>query len=499
MINLGLILGTAGVAGALGILSTGYIKAPPDKAYLISGLRKEARVVTGKAAIKIPFLERVDKLSLKLMKIDVRTSEAVPTKEFINVLVDAVVTIKISSKPELLKKAAENFLNQSTDYVVDMVKEVLEGNIREIVGKMELSEMISDRQAFSTLVQENSVPDMENMGIEIVSFNVQNFSDRNHVIDDLGIDNTTKIKKNAAIVKAQSEKDIAVAESDSRQLANDARVKSEQEIAIKNNELELKKSELRKYQDTQKAVADSAYEIEKEEQRKTIESKKLEADIIQQEKTIQLREKQAAVQEQELFASINKKADAEKYAHQQEADIELYKRKKSAEAEKYEVEQRAEALKIQADAEIYQAQQRSKAIELEGLAKAKAIEAQGLAEAQGIDKKAEAMSKMGQASVLEMYFKALPDVVKNAAAPLANVDKITMYGEGNTSNMVKDIMVSTNQIMDGLTESTGINVKSMLAGFLGSKIATKDIEKQINVDKILETAQSLPLQQNIEE
>lgn len=415
------------------------------------------------------------------MKIDVKTSEAVPTKEFINVLVDAIVTVKISSKPELLKKASENFLNQPTNYVVDMVKEVLEGNIREIVGKMELSEMISDRQAFSTLVQENSVPDMENMGIEIVSFNVQNFSDRNHVIEDLGIDNTTKIKKNAAIVKAQSEKDIAVAESEAKRLANDARVKSEQEIAIKNNELDLKVSELRKTQDTQKAVADSAYEIEKEEQRKTIESKRVEADIIQQEKTIELRKKQAAVQEQELFATINKKADAEKYAHQQEADIDLYKRKKSAEAEKYEIEQRA------------------KAIELEGSAKAKAIEAQGIAEAKGIDKKAEAMAKMGQASVLEMYFKSLPDVVKNVSAPLANIDKITMYGEGNTSNMVKDIMVSTNQIMDGLTESTGIDIKSMLAGFLGSKIATKDIQNQSNIDTTIEKIKPSEIEENIEE
>ena len=157
------------------IVFSGYKKAPPDTAFIISGMRK--KIIIGKASVKVPFLERMDKLSLKLIAIDVKTTNSVPTADYINIQVDAAVNVKVSSEPKKLALASENFLNQNTQYITNIAREVLEGNMREIVGRMRLEEMVSDRQKFANLVKENAEPDLGAMGLDIISFNVQNFSD----------------------------------------------------------------------------------------------------------------------------------------------------------------------------------------------------------------------------------------------------------------------------------------------------------------------------------
>ena len=187
----------------IAILFSGYKKAPPDTAFIISGMRK--KIIIGKASVKIPFLERMDKLSLKLIAIDVKTTNAVPTADYINIQVDAAVNVKISSDPPKLALAAENFLNQNTQYIANIAREVLEGNMREIVGRMRLEEMDSDRQHFANLVKENAEQDLVAMGLDIVRFNVQNFSAGNGVIEDLGIDNISQLKTTAAILKAEED------------------------------------------------------------------------------------------------------------------------------------------------------------------------------------------------------------------------------------------------------------------------------------------------------
>ena len=280
----------------------GYVKAPPDMAYIISGMKKKSKVVIGKASIRIPFFERLDKLNLRLIPIDVKTSNAVPTADYININVDATVNVKISNDPEKLRLAAENFLNKNTEYIASVAREVLEGNVREIVGKMRLEEMVSDRQKFANLVKENAEPDLAAMGLDIISFNVQNFVDGNDVIENLGIDNIVKIKKSAAIAKAESERDIKVAQAAADKESNDAAVEAQTEIAKKQNELAIKKSELQMEADTKKAMADAAYEIQKEEQRKTIEVTTANADIAKQEREIELKQKQVAVTEKSLEA-----------------------------------------------------------------------------------------------------------------------------------------------------------------------------------------------------
>ena len=255
LMNTGVITSVLVGALILVIVLTGYVKASPDTAYIISGLRKQPKVLIGKAGIKIPFLEKKDELNLQLIPIDVKTSSAVPTADYININVDAAVNVKISDNSERLGLAAQNFLNKRVDYIANVAREVLEGNMREIVGRMNLEEMVSDRQKFAELVKENAEPDLAKMGLDIVSFNVQNFVDGNGVIENLGVDNIVKIQKNAAISRAVSERDIAQAQSKAFQEANDAKIAAETIIAEKNNELAIKKAELKKTADAKQAEA----------------------------------------------------------------------------------------------------------------------------------------------------------------------------------------------------------------------------------------------------
>ncbi len=459
------------------ILISGYVKASPDTAVIISGLRKKPKVLIGKAGIKIPFLERKDELNLQLIPIDVKTSNAVPTADYININVDATVNVKISDNEERLKLAAQNFLNKNAEYIGRVAREVLEGNVREIVGKMALEEMVSDRQKFALLVKENAEPDLASMGLDIISFNVQNFVDGNGVIENLGVDNIVKIQKNAAISRAESEKEIAKAQANAKREANEAEVNAASEIARKQNELAIRKAELKREADIKQAEADAAYRIQEEEQRKTVEVTTANANIAKQEKEILLKQREAEVMEQALDAQVKKKAEADKFAKQQLADAALYERQREAEAKQFETEKEAQAMKAQAEAKRYTMEQEANGIRTRGLAEAEAIRAKAVAEAEGIEKKAEAMAKMGEAAVLEMYFKALPEVVKNAAEPLSNVDKITMYGDGNSAKLMKDVMGTVVQITDGLKESTGVDLQAVLSGFLAGKVATTSSSK----------------------
>lgn len=441
---------------------TGYLKAPPDTAYIISGLGKK-RILIGKAGWRVPFFERVDRLSLRVMQVDVKTSEAVPTNEFINVTVDGVANIKISSDPEFLNRAAEALLGMNRAELVSLVTQVLEGNMREIVGSVGLKEMVQDRQGVAKKITENVVPDMQKLGIEVVNFNIQNFKDAAGTIENMGIDNVEQIRKNAQIAKANAQRDIAIATSNAQQEANAVKVEAEKKIAEQNAALAVQQADMKVKADTKKAEADAAYAIREQDQRKIIEVAKTEADIARRDKEAELAEKDIAIRERELDANVRKQADALKYQSEKQAEADLIRRQRDAEAQAYEAMRAAEAKKAESEALRYSMEQ-----EAEG------IRAKGLAEAEAIEKKAEAQKKMGEASVLEMYLAALPEVVKNAALPLTRTDKIVMYGDGNSTKVVRDVMNSAGQIMEGMKESTGIDIGALIAGVVGGKIAAAD-------------------------
>lgn len=472
------------IAAIVVFLAVGYVKAPPDMAFIVSGIKKKSKVVIGKATIRILFFERLDKLNLRLIPIDVKTSNAVPTADYININVDATVNVKISNEPEKLRLAAENFLNKNTEYIASVAREVLEGNVREIVGKMKLEEMVSDRQKFANLVKENAEPDLAAMGLDIISFNVQNFVDGNEVIENLGIDNIVKIKKAAAIARAESERDIKVAQAAADKESNDAAVAAQTEIAKKQNELAIKRSELQQEADTKKAMADAAYEIQKEEQRKTIEITTANADIAKQEREIELKQKEVAVKEQALEAEVKKQAEADRYAAQQKADAALYERQKEAEAKQFEAQRQAEARKAQAEAERYAREQEAEGIRAVGEAEAAAIQAKGIAEAEAMEKKAEAYAKYNKAAVAEMMIKVLPDVAAKIAEPLGQIDKITIIGGDGSSNGVEQVAGNVPAVMaklfESMKEATGID----LADIVKADTYDAKVNRNVNVSGI---------------
>ena len=441
----------------VGILcKASYVKAPPDMAYIISGLHKNPRILVGKAGFKIPFFERLDQLSLGAIQIDVKTGSAVPTAEYINVRVDSTVSVRVNQAPDMITLAAQNFLNVDRDEIARKINDLLEGNIREIVGQMKLTEMVSDRKAFSEKVQENAVPDLARYGLELITFNVQNFMDEGDVISNLGIDNVAQISKNAAIAKSNAEREIEVAKAENAKQANDAKVKAAEEIAKRDADLAVRQAELKRNVDTQKAQADAAMAIEAENQRKLKDVAATDANIAKAEREAALKQKQIELKEYELDALVRKQADADKYKAEKEAEAALIRRQKDAEAKRFEMEQQALAVKAKAEADRYAAEQQ-----------AAGIMAVGEAEAAAIEKKAEAQKKMGDASIIEMTLQKLPEMMACAAAPMEKAGNITIYGDGGGTKIVKDVTAMSTQIMNALKDA-GIDIQNIIANALNA-------------------------------
>ena len=493
---IGFIVPALAVIALIIIVSCGYVKAPPDMAYIISGIRKKPRVMIGRAGVKIPFFERLDKLSLGAVQIDVKTRTAVPTAEYINVRVDSTVAVRVGRTDEMIALAAQNFLNINRETIGSKINDLLEGNVREIVGQMKLTEMVSDRKAFSDKVQANVVPDLAKFGLELVSFNVQNFSDEGGVIDNLGIDNVEQIRKGAAIAKSNAQREIAVAEAENDKAANDARVNAATEVARKQTEFAIQKAKMQEDADTAQAKADAAKKIEAENQRKQHEIATANANLARQEKEIELKEREVAITERKLEAEVMKTADAEKYAAQQradaklyetqrQADAELFRRERQAEAEKMEAEKKAEADLALATAEAEAQKRLAEAIkakgeaeaaaeEAKGIARAKAIQAEGEAEAKAMLEKAEALKQYGEAAREEMNLEAkkvlymqLPAIAEAIGKGYAGAD-IHLIGN-DSSQLAGNIMGNMTQLIEGF-RGAGVDLPAVFSGMLGAKL-----------------------------
>ena len=450
-----------------------YVRVPNDKMAFISGFRK--RMVSGRLAFYVRAFERVDYLDLAVFSVDVDTKQFVPTNDFINIKADAIVKLQVGTTQDIMLIASKNFLNKNHEYMSNAIKDVLEGNLREIIGQMNLKDMVQNRKVFNQKVEENVIDDLRKMGLELKSFNVQSFTDEKGVIDNLGIENTSRISKDASIAKANSEKEVAIARAQAYKEAQDIEIKTEEEIAEKQNALKIKQADLKIESDTKQALADITYDIQKEKNRKEYEEVIGDANFTQQDQAIRANK---AKLESEIKIDQQIKADAKLYNMTKDAEARLVEEQKHADAELYKRQKQAEAeanaikLKMLAEAEGIEARGNAEAQAKEKmlLAEARGKKETLLAEAEGLDKKAEAMKKYGEAAVAEMYFKALPEVAKNVAAPLHNIDKITMYGDGNTNKLISDITQSIGKINDGISDGAGIDIKSLLAGFLGGKV-----------------------------
>ena len=476
--------------------------AGTNEVLIVSGFGK-VKTKTGGGIFVIPIIQKVQRMTLENIQVDFTSRNEIPTKDAIHILVDAVANMAISQDPERQKIAASKFAGYSIEQIQNIVIPVLEGNIREIISQTNFEDLIrGDKKAFSELVMDNVTPNLADLGIDLTTFNIQNYSDKNGVIQDLGIENTEKIKKEASIAAAKAKAEVAIAQAEADKAANDAKVAAATEIAKSQTEFAVKKAELQKQADTEQAKADAAKQIEAENQRREQEIATANANLARQEKEIELQERAVAIKEKALEAEIKKTAEAKKYAEQQEADARLYATQKAAEADLFERQRQAEAAKIEAekkaeadlalaeaeaaakkalaDAVRAQGEAEAAAAQAKGEAEAAAIKAKLQAEADGLREKAEAMKQYGEAAMADMqidaiktYFSQLPEIARAIGEGYQGVDKIVMIGN-DSNQLAGNIMSTATQISEGLSESLGIDVKSLLAGFIGGKVANNE-------------------------
>ena len=454
---------------------TSYVKAPPSYAFIISGLSREPRVLIGSGGFRIPFLERLDRVYLGQITVDIKTEESVPTNDFINVDVDAVAKIRVTPNAEGTRLAAKNFLNMTPTIIAEQLQDSLQGNMREIIGTLDLRSLNTDRDGFSDQVMQKAQPDMAKLGIEIISCNIQNVTDKEGLIHDLGADNTAKIKKDASINRANAERDVKIQVAHADKDANDARVDADTAIAMKNNDLALKRADLKKQADTAQADADAAYAIQQQEQQKTINIKTVEAEIEKTKREQILSQEQIVIRQNRLSAEVEKKADADKYHVQKNAEAEL--------------EQRAQAQNAASDATRYQLEQEAQGIKAKGEAEAYAILKKGEAEAQAMDKKAEAYKKYNNAAVAQMMIEVLPQIVENVAKPISAIKDVNIYsGDGNgISAMSGNVPIAIKQAFDVLKSATGVDMADIMkAGSIQAK-TTRNINLNGEAQEVIDS------------
>lgn len=460
-----LICGGLLLAFLIWLLFSSYVKAPPSTAFIISGLNKEPRILIGKGGYRIPFFERLDRVYLGQVTADIKTERPVPTNDFINVNVDAVAKISVTPTRDGVHLAAKNFLNMMPSEIARQVEDTLQGNLREMIGAQELKQLNIDRDGFSNQVMEKAAPDMAKLGITILSFNVQNITDEQGLIENLGADNTWSIRKNAAITKAQASKDISLAEAINRKLANDAQVESDTAIAERQNELAIKKAELKRESDIKKAEADAAYGIMAQEQQKVLNEREVEANIAKTKKEQDLTNERIKIKQNELEAEVNKRADADKYQIQKQAEADLEKRKRDAEAMAYEAEQNAIAIRAKAEAQKYAMMQEAEGIKAKGEAEAYAIRVQGEAEAQAMNKKADAYQKYNDAAIAQMVVEQLPEITKGFGEQIAAIKSVNIYGTNGNAGIgavTGTLPTMLAQTIDTVKSATGVDLASIV-------------------------------------
>lgn len=447
------------VAVILLLVVFNYKKVPPNIALVISGCvrrhykvkdpdgnvtkkRFGYRIVRGGATIVIPFLERVDKLNLGIMQVDIRTTQPVPSQEYISVMVDGVANIKIGSDDVSIATAAEQFLNWKPEQIAAIAQQVLEGNMREIIGRMTIADLVQNRDKFAAETSRAAAADMANMGLEIINITIQNFSDQEGVVETMATKNIVEKERDAQIAKAEAE-----------QQGHKAKVEADALMAEQSKDLELKQAAYKIQADRARADADIAYNVQQEIARKSFEEERAQAEMVRLQKQTELERQLVEIERQKLNVEIREKAEAERDARIAQAEAERAERQ------------------AKADAEFYAAQKEAEAILLKGKAEAEAIEL-----------KAMAMQKYGEAAMLEMVVDKLPDVAKAIGEPLAQTEKILMFGEGAATGLTRDVTGSMLQTFEAMKGAVGMDIPKMLrdvttGGLVGKAAQEKKIEE----------------------
>lgn len=464
----------------IGVYVTKYKTVGPDEALIVTGSYLGAKtvhtdesgnrikIIRGGGTFVFPVFQQAQPLSLLSSKLEVTTPE-VYTEQGVPVMADGTAIIKIGGSISEIATAAEQFLGKSKEDRENEAKEVLEGHLRSILGSMTVEEIYKNRDKFSQEVQRVASQDLAKMGLIIVSFTIKDVRDKNGYLDSLGKPRIAQVKRDADIATAEADKETRIKRAEAAKEAQQSEIERATEIALAEKENLLKVAEYRREQDIAKARADQAYELQTAVSKQEVMEQEMQIRIIERQKQIELEEKEILRREKQYDSEVKKKADADRYAIEQNAAAAKSREMAEADAEKYRIEARAKA--------------DSEKVRLDGLAKADSERAQGeteadiirlkgLAEAEAKRKIAEAFEHYGQAAVLDMIVRMMPEYAKQIASPLANIDKITVVdtggGEGGGANKVTSYATNLmSTLQETLKASSGIDVKEMLENYSG--------------------------------
>lgn len=471
------------VIALIGVFITKYRTAGPDEALIVTGsflggknvhvdeAGNKIKIIRGGGTFVFPVFQQAKPLSLLSSKLEVTTPE-VYTEQGVPVMADGIAIIKIGGSIGEIATAAEQFLGKSKEDRENEAREVLEGHLRSILGSMTVEEIYKNRDKFSQEVQRVASQDLAKMGLIIVSFTIKEVKDKNGYLDALGKPRIAQVKRDADIATAEAEKETRIRKAEALKEAKRAELERATEIAEAEKFNQLKIAEFRREQDIARAKADQAYDLETARSKQEVTAQEMEIKIIERQKQIELEEKEILRRERQYDSEVKKKADADRYSVEQAAVAEKTKQMAEADAHKYRVEAmaKAEGERVRIDGTAKADAQRA-----QGESEAEVIRLKGLAEAETKRKIAEAYEQFGQAAVLDMILKVLPEYAKQVAAPLSNIDQITVVDTGSGANggankitgYATDLM---STLQETLKASSGIDVREMLEGLSGIKL-----------------------------
>ena len=454
------------------------VKCGPNEVLVISGgfgrrkvqdasgmiARKGFRIVKGGATFVFPFIQKVDRLSLELITLDVRTPE-VYTVKGVPVMVDGIAQIKVKGDDVSINTAAEQFLSKGVNEIRTIALQTVEGHLRAILGTLTVEEIYSQRDIFASKVQEIAAEDLANMGLVIISFTIRDIRDNEGYLDALGKPRTAQVKRDAIIGQAEADRDSVIRSAEAKKEGETARFKAETNIAEAERDYQMRVAEYTADVNQKKAVADLAYDLQKFETAQLVKEQEVQVQVVEKQKQIDVQEREIERKQKELSATVEKPAEAEKYRINTLADAERYQLKTTAEGA-------ADSTKLRgfAEADVVRArgQGEADATKAVGLAEADVIKAQGFSTAEAMQKKADAWRNYNEAAVIQMFIDKLPDIASAVSAPLAKTDRIVIINSGNgaggggASRITKDVTDIIAQLPPVLESLTGMDLENLL-------------------------------------
>ncbi|MCU6708984.1 flotillin family protein [Paenibacillus sp. J5C_2022] len=458
-----------------------YKTVSPDEAMLVTGSflgnrntlvdesGRKVKIIRGGGAFILPIFQNAEFLSLLSHKLDVSTPE-VYTEQGVPVLAEGVAIIKIGGSVEDVATAAEQFLGKPTEALKGEAQEVLEGHLRAILGTMTVEEVYRNRDKFAQEVQGVAAKDLKKMGLQIVSFTIKDVRDKHGYLDALGKPRIAAVKRDAEIAEAEAVRDARVQKAHAEETGQKAELLRDTNVAEAERDKEMKVASFKRDQDTAKAEADQAYSIQEARAKQSVVEEQMKVELVRKEREIDLEAKEILRREKQYDAEVKKKADADRYAVEQSAEADKAKRMREADAHQYriEAEAKAEANKKRLDGLAVAEAERAK-----GTAEADVIRLRGLAEAEAKEKLAEAFEKFGEAAVLDIIVKMLPELAGKVAQPISSIDKLTVVdtgkGEGaaRVSNYVTELMSTAPEMLKSVS---GIDVNKLIQGFTSKAV-----------------------------